>query len=255
MTKTIIYEHPLNERIRTFLRLEYLFQQVRHFMPAASIWDSRQAIDGLLNIITTLERSDLKTEIIKELERHHQSLGRLIDTPGLDKEQLNNILHWLQRLLDAMHQKKGALGQELRDNPFLNAIRQRTSIPGGGCSFDLPIYHQWLHFSSERRKTDLETWLNPLDPVRQSIELILKLIRNSAEPEKQLAESGTYQQALNTTDPYQLIRIQVSAELPYAVEISGGKHRFTVRFLETRLEQRPMKTEEDVEFKLTCCLL
>lgn len=253
--KLISYEHPLNERIRTFLRLEYLFQQVRHFMPARTLWDSRQVVESLLNILTTLERSDLKTEIIKELERHHHSLDRLKNTPGLDQQQLGNILNWLDRLLKAMHKKEGSLGCELRNDGFLNAIRQRSSIPGGACSFDLPLYHQWLHLGSDKRRQQQEQWLNSLDPIRPAIEMILKLIRNSAEPEQQLAKAGAYQETLNNANPYQLIRIQLPAEAAYAAEISGGKHRFTVRFIEPVPDQRPRKTEEDVEFMLTRCLL
>ncbi|MEO6696795.1 MAG: cell division protein ZapD, partial [Gammaproteobacteria bacterium] len=30
MAEKITYEQPLNERIRTFLRLEFLFQQIQH---------------------------------------------------------------------------------------------------------------------------------------------------------------------------------------------------------------------------------
>ena len=69
MPAQIVFEHPLNERIRTFLRLEHLFEQTGHFLPLQDTWANRAAVDGLLNIIHIFARSDLKTEILKELEK------------------------------------------------------------------------------------------------------------------------------------------------------------------------------------------
>lgn len=245
----------MNERVRTFLRLEFLFRQIKHFMSGATVWDSRSVITNMMDILTVFGRGDLKTELIKELERHASSLGRLSETPGVDHAQLKNILHWLTKLRTVLHDKEGPLGQELRENDFLNTIRQRSSIPGGTCDFDLPVYHQWLHLPHERRDADLERWLTSLDTVRQAIELVLKLIRNSAEPANLAAPGGAYQHNLDPSVPFQLVRIALPAESPYYVEVSGGKHRFAVRFLESRADERAQQAVEDVAFRLTCCAL
>ena len=61
----VIYEQPLNERIRTFLRLEHLFDKEDHFLAHISEWDSRASLSLLLDIIDMLARSDIKTELIK----------------------------------------------------------------------------------------------------------------------------------------------------------------------------------------------
>lgn len=255
MQKYITYEHPLNERVRTLLRLEFLFRQIKHFMSGSTIWDSRAVLGNVMDILTVFSRGDLKTELIKELERNIANLGRLTEKSGVDHTQLKNILHWLNKLRGVLHGMEGQLGQELRDNEFLNAIRQRSSIPGGTCDFDLPIYHQWLHLPYERRQADLECWLATLDTVRQSVELILKLIRNSAEPTTAVAETGVYQHALDPAIPFQLVRIGIASELPYYAEISGGKHRFAVRFLQPAANARPQQATEDIVFRLTCCAL
>jgi cell division FtsZ-interacting protein ZapD len=88
----IIYEQPLNERIRNFLRLEHLFQQAFYTLRGYSVWDSRATITGLIDILDILSRSDLKTELLKELERHQAALAKLKDIPGVDREQLESIL-------------------------------------------------------------------------------------------------------------------------------------------------------------------
>jgi cell division protein ZapD len=58
---------------------------------------------------------------------------------------------------------------------------------------------------------------------------------------------------LDGNQPTQLIRVQIPAETPYFPEISGGKHRFTVRFMLFDINQRPQQISEDVAFRLSCC--
>jgi len=253
--KSVIYEHPLNERMRTFLRLEFLFRQVRHFMKAGTAWDSRAVISGLMEILAILGRADLKTELIKELERNTTTLRPLVDRPEVDNDQLATILHWLERLYGVLQERDGQLGQELREDEFLNAVRQRSTIPGGTCDFDLPIYHRWLSQPHEVRHHDQEAWLATLDPVRKSVELVLKLVRGSAEALPKTAEEGGYQDTLDPAVPFQLLRIALPAEVPYFAEISGGRHRFSVRFMVPTAGERPRQTKEAVEFRLTACAL
>lgn len=253
--KYLTYEHPLNERIRTLLRIDFLFQQIRHFMAGTSVWDSRAVLGSLMDILTLFSRGDLKTELIKELERHAANLGRLSSTEGVDHSQLKNILHWLDKLRELLHGAPGQLGQELREDEFLNAIRQRSSIPGGTCDFDLPLYHHWLHLPHDVRNRDVEAWLASLDTVRQSIELILKLIRNSSEPVLIHTETGAYQHTLDSNIPFQLIRIGIPAGADYHAEVSGGKHRFAIRFLRPAGNGRPQPISEGIQFRLTCCAL
>lgn len=131
MQKYLTYEHPLNERVRTILRMEFLFRQIKHFMAGKTVWDSRAVLSALMDILTLFSRNDLKTELIKELERHAANLARLTEKSGVDHTQLKNILHWLDKLRKTLHNMDGQLAQALRDDEFLAAIRQRSSIPGG----------------------------------------------------------------------------------------------------------------------------
>ena len=51
MTKPVIYEQPLNERVRTFLRLEHLFCQTDYTLRGFSVWDSRASLDSLVDTL------------------------------------------------------------------------------------------------------------------------------------------------------------------------------------------------------------
>lgn len=257
MHEKIAYEQPLNERIRTFLRLEFLFKQAGYQLrEGTSVWDARAALATLLEVLNILTRGDLKTEIMKELERHTANLARLEQNPEVDRRRFKQVLDDLERLIDRLHDTDGQFGQHLRQNEFLNSIKQRSAIPGGSCDFDLPAYHYWLQRPGEDRIRDLLTWFSPLDCLQQSIDLILRLTRQSAMPTREVAVSGFFQKALESNLPCQMIRVVLPATVPCFAEISGGRHRFTVRFLQQpRPDVRAVQSTQDVVFELTCCII
>lgn len=250
----IVYEHPLSERIRTMLRLEHLFRQAMHFQAQQGSWNSRIFIATLIDILDIFSRGDFKTELLKELERSTSNLRRLLEYPNIDHDRLGTILRALEHLAENIHTMKSQPGSELREDEFLTSIRQRSSIPGGTCDFDLPAYHQWLEGSNDTRSSDQKRWLATLDPIRQAIELLLKMIRNSADAQELVAANGNYQKQLESGLPYQMIRVLLKQDSRYFAEISGSKHRFTVRFLQPT-EGRPVVAPEDVNFKLAICSL
>jgi len=256
VTDTIIYEQPLNERIRTFLRIEFLFKRIDRILDDGSMTQHRDALTNLLNILSIFERSDLKQEIIKELERLTATLSALENKPGVDMQALNGLLEELDQILDELHLKKSTLGQSLRENEFLASIRQRSTIAGGSCDFDLPAYHYWLkHTSSDDQKQQLLAWTEQLTSARSAIDIALKLLRSSTGFNDYSAQSGFYQQSLDNGQSHQLIRIKIPKDANCYPEISGGKHRFTVRFMAFDIEQRAKQVSDDIEFSLSCCAM
>ena len=250
----IVYEHPLSERIRTMLRLEHLFRQAVHFQNQENPWSSRIFIATLIDILDIFSRGDFKTELLKELERSTGNLKRLLEYPNIDHDRLGTILRALEHLADNIHAMKAQPGNELREDEFLTSIRQRSSIPGGTCDFDLPGFHLWLEGSKSKRTEDQKRWLATLDPIRQTIELLLKMIRNSAEAQDIVAQTGSYQKQLESNLPYQMIRVMLQQDSGYYAEISGSKHRFTIRFMQPT-EGRPIAISKEVNFKLSICSL
>ncbi len=255
MNNTIIFEQPLNERMRTFLRLEHLFKQVAYTLRGFSVWDSRATMDGLIDTLDILARGELKTETLKELDRLQGALSRLKNIPGVDIAQLNTILSQLSAAQNALHGLNGQLGKALRDNELIASLRQRSSITAGTCSFDLPGYHYWLQQDPELRIAQLEKWYDDLSAIHKPIELILGIIRESADPVDAMAEKGFYQQNLESQAAVQLIRVTLDSTQKYYPEISGGKHRFSIRFVQPGQTGRPAQVDTMVAFRLTCCNL
>ena len=254
-TSPIIYEHPLNERLRFFLRLEFLFQQARHSMRGEAVWDSHNTLTTLLEILNIVSRIDIKTEVIKELDRISGTLNALTETPEVNHDTLNQLLATLSGFKSQLHAMEGPLAQELRENELFKLIIQRSGIPGGLCDFDLPQYRHWLKSDPNTRIKNINYWLSTLDTLRLSVELSLKLIRESADSIQKVAENGNYHQTLESSTPYQMIRVWLPRESAYFVEVSAGRHRLTARFMEADTPTRPTQTTDNVEFRISCCAL
>lgn len=253
---TVCYEQPLNERIRTLLRLEFLFKQVTHGLRGESHWDTRAALQGLFEIMDVTGRTELRTELIKELERYLASLGRLRQTPGVDEAALEAILGEIGAVSTRLRRLDSEAIEAVRQNPFLSAIRQRSGIPGGTCRFDLPALHRWLQAVSEERGRQLEDWTEPFRPIHEGLGLVLRLIRSSAMPDEELALHGFFQKTLDNSAPNQLVRVFLPMEAVVFPEISGGRHRVSIRFMaQPDPGRRPWPTGEDVAFRLACCVI
>lgn len=252
----IFYEQPLNERTRTFLRLEYLFRQAGHHLEGDTEWDSRATMNCILEIVDIFGNTNLKSEVIKELERHSSNLKRLDQNPAVDRSQLTTLLDRINTRIDDMHGIDGQIASGLRSSEFLTSIRQRSAIPGGTCDFDLPAFHYWLMQPPEHRKQDMVRWLGSFNAIGQAIQLILSMTRDSTPLQPAVAQRGVYQRTLDPALPCQLIRIALPGDLPFFAELSGGRHRFTARFLQfSTAEERARQTDQDIEFKLACCVI
>jgi cell division protein ZapD len=251
---TLTFEHPLNERIRTFLRLEHLFKKVAHFQPQDSAWSTRAAVEGLMDIAALTSRADIKTELLKELDRNTATLHRIRRQPGVDEQTLDKILDDLQGAATGLRGLAGQIGQRMRDDEFLKSVIQRSTIPGGTCSFDLPQYHRWLTQPAEVRHQDIGDWMEGLQPVRNAIDLVLSLARTSATPRPVTAREGFFQEALNAQAPAQLVRVTLTDSDALYPEISGHKNRFSIRFMQSNGLERPVQFRDDLDFTLTCCV-
>lgn len=256
MQKPLVFEHPLNERIRSFLRLEFLFNQIVHFASSPTNWHCRDLIYALHQVLEILARSDLKSELIKELEGQSKRLESLQNTPHVDEKSLNRVLSDLNQLCSRLHALKQPFGHGLRQNEFLCNVRKRISMPGGTCDFDLPGFHLWLERPQQTRQQEIQSWLATLKDLEKGIVLTLGLLRESVIPVAEVAQTGIYMGTLQSSQSVQLLRILVPVEKEIFPEISGGKHRFSIRFMHyENFNERPTQVKEDVQFHLACCQL
>lgn len=256
MTEHHVYEQPLNEKVRAFLRLEKLFQQYAFHLKHGSDWNNRVAVDSILEILTFTTRSDIKLELLKELERQHTRLERLSKRPQIDQSQLASVLKNIQKRIGELQAISGQVGQDTKNVELLTAIAQKSSVPGSICDFDLPALRHWLTLDKAKRQKHIEKWFRPFGPLDRAVQLILDVLRHSTEDTDEIAQNGFFQKSLDTNQAVQLLRISIPADSICYPEISAGKHRFSVRFMKNSdPSQRPEQCQEDVEFRLKMCAI
>ena len=175
----ITYEHPFNERIRVLLRLEDIFEKTAYFIEQPGQREHHVALLALFEILEVASRSELKTDLIHELDRQRQSLLAFRNNPEISEEALSGILYEIEQSSAALLSMNGKIGQHLRENEWLMTIKGRAVIPGGVCEFDLPSYHYWLHQDATVRRRAMQEWLQPLIPLRDGLAIMLRLLRAS----------------------------------------------------------------------------
>lgn len=219
-------------------------------------WHSRFILEAMLEILDLLSRSDLKGDLIKELEKHANMLNGLKDNPAVDPVRLNSITARINELLEVLKAGNYQPGTQLKNDELVTSFKQRIAIPGGTCNFDLPRFHHWLNLPDSVIQDNLTNWLSDLEPVKQAVSLTLDMIRNSSQPSMETAQDGFYQKPMDSKISCQLIRVLLPETSPFYPEISGGKHRFTIRFMENpSTNVRSTQTADNVEFELRCCML
>jgi len=255
LPNVIRYEHPLNERIRTLMRLEDLYRRVQFFTAHSAAPDHHAALMALFEITDVAARADLKTDILQELERQRQLLSPLRSNPAIDPQALEELLDDIDRVSAGLLAQSGKVGQHLRDNEWLTTIKQRAAIPGGVCEFDLPAYHYWLNGDPDERRDDLEGWLAPFLPIHDGLTIILRLLRDNGRAGLHTAFRGVFQLMLTTSKVAQLLRLTIGRDLPCVPEVSANKYALNIRFIGVSGMDRGSVYDHDVDFELVFCNL
>jgi len=252
--RTLVFEQPLNERMRTFLRLDFLYSQALYHNETASQWGTRAAVSSLIDILAIITRSDVRSDALKELERQLTLLAEYQSKPGVDANRLKTLIANLTRLRSELLNTGIANLQPLKDSDFLNAVKHRSSIPGGTCDFDLPDYLYWLSQPDEARVRAFNQWLTVLRPLCDAVSELIWLTRQNGRTRQETAQGGNFTITFERENPLQLLRIALPASMGLYPEVSGSHHRCNVRFLSWKgLADRATQAEGDVKFLLTCC--
>jgi cell division protein ZapD len=248
----IVYEYPFNERIRTLLRLEDLYEKFKFFVDQAHPMQHHVALATIFDMLEVAGRADLKSDLLQELERQRQSLLGYRSNPNVAVATLDAVLAELDSVSSALVSTQGKTGQNIRDNEWLMSIRGRTIIPGGACEFDLPSYYAWQQREAAVRFNDIMAWFAPLAPLFDALALVLRLLRDSGATVKLQAAAGSYQQMLQGK-VYQMLRLTVDETMGAIPEISANKYMLWVRFTTQGGDLKPKPLEDDVPFDLTLC--
>lgn len=238
------FEFPLNEKFRAYLRLDHLLSRL--FAEANEArWPFFRA---LFDVQDVLERGDIKAELIKDLERTLEQLGRWASMPGVDSARLAS-------LSDALSEQRqwllaqSRLGSAWRSEPLLMAMRSRFSVAGGDAAFDVPQLGCWLAREATVRQADVGAWLSAVEPLAQALALFLKLVREGGRKDKVQARNGFYQGSAE-----HLVLLLVGDLSPDLYpSVSGHRGRYTIRLMRLGDDGESLPVAEDLPLTLCHC--
>lgn len=247
-----IYEQPLNEKIRLFMRLTFLMKRFNHHLEEATPENCQAAVMVLLELYNLSSRLDVKNAALHVLDFQTQAVRNAEGMEGVDAARAARMLEKLEEKSKRLYSFRGQLGQHLKVHSFLNILMQRASIAGGINGMDIPLFNYWLSQSEEEKVEDLRAWVRPYDIAFEAIKLLMELIYSAPEKQAVIAKGGFFQETLSTARDYQVLQIELQDDSPYYPEISAGKQRFSVRFVDSsQLEEKGKQIVTDVGFILT----
>jgi cell division protein ZapD len=249
----VLYEYPFNESIRTMLRLEHLFDRLGQLLPRDAPVDHHFALVTMFEIMDVAARADLKSDLMKELDRLKTQLAAWRHNPQVAQDALDQTLARIDTTFNHLNQQPGKAGQSLAGNEWLTSVRSRISIPGGTCEFDLPAYYAWQQREPARRRADLLGWVNTLGPLAEGVQLLLQMLRDSGVPQKVVTSGGQFQQSLPQNRSYQLLRLRIDPALELVPEITGHRLMVSVRLVRVDAEGRLRPAGADADFELALC--
>jgi cell division protein ZapD len=250
----ILYEYPLNETTRTLLRLERLFARLDQLVQREAEIDHHYALMTVFEVLEVLGRSDLKGDLMRELDKQRHVLAGFRSNPAVQVDALNALLVQFDHAFDDLNALQGKLGAELSANDWLMGLRGRANIPGGMFEFDTPSYHAWLQNPAPSRRKDIYRWTLGLRPVALGCNLLMRLLRESGQPVRAAAVQGLYQQNLPQGRGYQLLRLRLDPQLNLVPEITGHRLLVSVRFMRADAEGKLRVAGEDISFELAFCV-
>lgn len=247
------YEYPLNEGIRTMLRLEHLFDRLGQLIARDAPLDHHFALATLFEIVDVASRADLKSDLLKDLERHKLAYQGFRGNPGVSEAALDAVLAKIEHAFTTLNALPGKAGNSLSSNEFLMSIRSRISIPGGTCEFDLPAYYAWQQQEPARRRAELMQWIGSVMPLAEALNVLLGLLRDSGAPHRVMAKGGQFQQSLPQGKPFHLLRVRLDDSLGLVPEISGHRLIVSIRLMRADAEGRLRPVTEDQSLELAIC--
>lgn len=240
----LIYEQPLNEKIRSYLRIENLALQLQQH---AEQDNQHQCFSPLFALAELTERCDYRTDILKDIEKQIQIISHWRTHSNVDNAQVDQLTQKLIALKSPL-QAQERIGCSLKQDKFISALRQRFNMTGAYCNFDFPQLHFWLGKDWQHRQQDIKNWLIQYQPLLAPIALLLELIRTTADFGLYQAPVGFYQG--NSVQPLSLIRVQINSNQNCYPTVSGNRNRYAIHFVDFNLHRH---TSETVEFSLATC--
>ena len=245
-----LYEEPVQEKIRKFIKIEFLLNKIYYFKGKDNKSENYISLLALCELYEILSRSDIKSELIREIETQNTYLQKIKEIPQADSSKLNSVLEKQSQLLKLIYSIEINYLDHLERDILFKTILKNCFTQLQPASIDF-----WLSRDILNRETQIDLWLEPLIFIKRSIDFILEVIRKSGRFEDRVAEKGFFVEKLDPKKNILLVRVTLTSDLYYYPQISVGKQRLTIMFMTKDDKNNLIPYQEDLTFILTTCSL
>lgn len=222
----ISYEFPLNEKTRKFLRLEEIFMRAETQLANRMKTSGCELFETLFNLMASASRSDLKVELIQELERQRGKIEKLKNTRKNIDLQANLKKHRI--MLEKSSIKPGFY---FGADKFLQEIKARSDSPFGILSTDFPEMQLWLQTQTpQSRRLFFNEKLTAFLPIKKAVTFLNSILRKNAKLELHKSKYARYEIKLDSTQKNDLVLVEISEKLGVIPALSSNKYAININF-------------------------
>ena len=243
-----IYEQPVDERIRKFLRFENIYMKINNHKDIDSKYDAYSVLLNISELFINLTRSEIKRDLISEIETHKVRYQEYIKFDGADKIKLNSIMEKQNAILKTLHDLEANYLNVLKRDELLQTIIKHINT---SCA-DLEY---WLSRDHDFRKNQINLWLELIKPIENSIFFCLDLLRKSTETLEITAKDGMYLFKMDTEKKIRLLRVTMKTDNYFFPKISVGPQRATIAFMTIDDNNKIIRLNQHINFVLDICYI
>ena len=237
----INYEFPLNEKIRKFLRIEELFQKMDMQIKTNHKFHDYTMFEIIFNLMATASRSDLKVELIQELEKQFIKISKKRNTEANKK-----IINEIKKIKVSLEKNQLQPGYFFGDDRLIQEIKSRSDSPFGILSVDFPAFKYWLENEKKLfRQNYFKKRLEPFLVIKDAINMILMLLRKDLVLQSVKTNKGFFQIKLNPLTKSDLVTVSLSFGSKIIPDVSSNKYAINIQFADTKNK----KIDKEIKFK------
>jgi len=252
MKEYIIYEQPIAENIRNFLKCEYLFEKFNSALLQEDLWGVKSSISTLLEMSDFILRINLKVELLKELEKCILYFNTLSSNSNVNIIEFNNFITEIENAIDMLNNIDTSPSKSISDNDFLMQIKNKIHVPAGDNFFDMPSYLNFLSSSKSLILDHINIWYKPFSPLILASKLILNTRRNTAEFFPCTSSNSYFEKKLDKNTRMDLVRIKLLKNNNIYPVISVNRQNINIIFKTSYGRNQISKpVTEDIDFSLS----
>ena len=252
MNQHIIYEQPVTENVRNFLKCEYLYEKYSFAIAQEDIWNIRSSVSTLLEISDFVLRINLKIELLKELEKLKIYVKTLKENNLIDILKYDNYLKEINICLSNLNEIEINPSKSIVDNDFLMQIKNKLHIPGGDNFFDMPAYLNFLSSNKNIIVNSINFWYLPFKYLFISSKLILDIKRRNSIFKNYTSNQSFFEKKIDSNTKIDLVRIKLEKSINIFPDISLNRQNINIIFKTSygdNILSKPI--DENIDFEIS----